>query len=127
MATRSVVLDSGSQGRFWAIRGLDDEGSSDDEAAVDGVPPAPTIGDALLQAKDLRGSRRKRKDKQARYVTLEERLKRCRELLQPAPPASPAPAPAVSPPVFRSEAAELSGSIPILFLYHGRGDGMCGE
>jgi hypothetical protein len=49
MATRSAVLDSGSQGRFWAIRGLDGEGSSDDEAAVDGgVPPAPTIGDALL-------------------------------------------------------------------------------
>jgi hypothetical protein len=70
-------------GRFWAISDLSDDELSGDETEEDtdrDAAPLPTIGDALLRARDLRGSRRK--DKQERYVRLEERLRRCRELLQ---------------------------------------------
>jgi hypothetical protein len=88
-------------GHFWAISDLSGDEFSGDEMEEDtdrDAAPLPTIGDALFRARDLRGSRRK--DKQERYVRLEERLRRCRELVQPIPPPPPlnlTPAPSVEP------------------------------
>jgi hypothetical protein len=92
---------SRSRGRFWAIRDISGDGdcSNLEEAETAEATPLPTFGDALRRANDLRGSRMPRKDKQARYVALEERLRRCRALLRPTSPA--ASSPVGEPPPFR--------------------------
>jgi hypothetical protein len=51
-------------GRFWAISDLSGDEFSGDEMEEDtdrDAAPLPMIGDALLRARDLRGSRRKDK------------------------------------------------------------------
>ncbi|KAM0839038.1 hypothetical protein ACQ4PT_060571 [Festuca glaucescens] len=67
-----------TRGRFWVLRDAND--ASDGEPAIDelalAAPAVPTLGDALLCARDLRGAKKQRADKQARREEMEEHLRR---------------------------------------------------
>jgi hypothetical protein len=78
-----------TRGRFWVLR--DDKDESDEELADDPlalapptVPVTPTLGDAILQARDLRGVAKQRADRRARHAAMEERLRWKRQEIRDA-------------------------------------------